>query len=61
MSTKEIALKSIQELPDAATWLDIEERIRFIAGVEQGLEDIQQGRTHSHEDVLNLVETWLTE
>ena len=31
MSTKEIAIRSIQELPEDATWDDVQERINFIA------------------------------
>ena len=32
MTTKEIAIRSIQELPEDATWEDILERINFVAG-----------------------------
>jgi predicted transcriptional regulator len=51
MTGKEIAIKTIQELPDSATWADIEERIRFLAGIDKGLADIKAGRTISHEQV----------
>jgi len=37
MRIKEIAIKSIQELPEDSTWEDIQERINFIAGVGKGL------------------------
>ena len=31
MTTKQIAIQTIQELPDNATWDEIQERIRFVA------------------------------
>jgi len=51
MTTKRIAVKSIAELPDSATWKDIEERVGFLATVDRGLEDIRQGKLIPHEEV----------
>ena len=34
MTTKDIAINSLRELPENATWEDIQERINFIAAVE---------------------------
>ena len=51
MSTKEIALASIQELPDTATWEEIEERVRFLAAIETGRQDIRDGKVVPHEEV----------
>ena len=31
MTSKDLAIKTIQEFPDSATWEDIEERVRFLA------------------------------
>ena len=39
MTTKDIAIKTIQGLPDNASWSDIEERIRFLAAIDKGLEE----------------------
>jgi hypothetical protein len=44
MSQKEIAINTIQGLPDSATWADIEERIRFLAGIDRGRADTKAGR-----------------
>ena len=60
MSTKEIALASIQGLPDSATWEDIEERIRFLAAIEKGRKDIREGKVVPHEDVRNQLDRWLS-
>jgi predicted transcriptional regulator len=51
MTSKDIAIKTIQELPDSATWEDIEERVRFLAAIDKGLTDIKAGRVVPHEEV----------
>ncbi len=60
MTTKEIAVKSIAELPDSVTWEDIEERVRFMAAVDRGLEDIKQDKLIPHEEVKASLEKWLS-
>lgn len=60
MTTKQIALKSIDELPETATWSDIEERIQFLAAIEKGLEDIREGRVVPDEEVKASLESWLS-
>ena len=60
MSTKDLAIKTIQELPDSASWTDIEDRIRFLAAIDKGLEDIKSGKTIPHEEVKESLKRWLT-
>ena len=60
MTTKEMAVKSIGELPDAATWRDIEERIQFLAALDKGLDDIRHGKLIPHEEVKATLEQWLS-
>ena len=60
MTTKEIAIQKIRELPDSATWEDIEERVRFVAAVEKGSEQIKEGRTIPHDQVKKNLESWLS-
>lgn len=60
MTTKEIAVKSIGGLPDSATWEDIEERVRFLAAVDKGLDDIRQGKLIPHEEVKASLGKWLS-
>ena len=60
MTTKEIAVKSIAELPDSTTWEDIEERVRFLAAVDRGLEDIRRGKLIPHEEVKASLAEWLS-
>lgn len=60
MTVKEIAIKSIKELPDDATWEDIRERINFMAGVRKGLRELDQGRGVSHEKIREEFRGWLS-
>ena len=43
MSTKELAMETIMGLPDDATWREIEARIRLLAEVNTGCEELQRG------------------
>ena len=61
MTTKEIAIKSINDLPETATWADIEARVQFLAAIETGLNDILEGRVIPHDDVKASLEKWLSE
>ncbi len=60
MTTKEIAIRSIKELPENATWEDIQERINFIAGVRKGLRELDEGKGIDHERVLEEFKEWLS-
>jgi len=61
MTSKEIAIKTIRELPDSATWADIEERIRFLGSIDRGLADIKAGRVIPHDEVKESLKKWLSE
>ena len=60
MTTKEIAIRSIKELPENATWEDIQERINFIAGVRKGLRELDEGKGIDHERVREDFKEWLS-
>ena len=60
MSTKELALNTIQELPDDASFNEIEERIRVLAAIEKGREDVRAGNVVPHEEVRDLLKEWTT-
>jgi len=59
MMGKDMPIKTIQELPDSATWEDIEERVRFLSGIDKGLADIKAGKVVAHEDVKESLKQWL--
>lgn len=59
MTTKEVAIKSIQELPEEATWEDIQERINFVVGVRKGLRELDEGKGIRHERIREEFSEWL--
>ena len=61
MSTKEIAIRSLQELPEDATWEDVQERINFVAGVRKGLRELDEGKGIPHDRVREEFAEWLTD
>jgi predicted transcriptional regulator len=61
MTTKEIALKTIEQLPDNASWEDVQERINFVAGVRKGLRELDEGKGIPHEKVKEEFAEWLAE
>jgi len=60
MTTKEAAVKSIQELPEDATWEDIQERINFVAGVRKGLRELNEGKGLPHEQIREEFREWIS-
>lgn len=59
MTTKEIALKTIEQLPESASWEDIQERINFIVGVRKGLSELDEGQGIPHDKVKEEFAEWL--
>jgi predicted transcriptional regulator len=60
VSTKEIAIQTIQTLPEDASWEDIQERINFVAGVRKGLRELDEGKGIPHDRVREEFAEWLT-
>ena len=60
MTAKEKAIKTLQELSDTVSWADIEERIRFLAAIERGMDDIKAGRVVPHQEVKESLKQWLS-
>jgi len=61
MTTKEIAIHTIDELPDDATWDDVQERINFVVGVRKGLRELDEGKGIPHDRVREEFAQWLTD
>lgn len=60
MSTKELAMETIKDLPEDACWGEIEERIHFMAGIEAAREDVRRGAVVPHEEVRDLLAEWIS-
>ncbi len=52
MTSKEITLQTIEQLPEDASWEDIQERINFAAAVRKGLHELDEGKGISHEKII---------
>ena len=61
MTSKQIALKTIEQLPETASWEDIQERINFVAGVRKGLNELDTGQGIAHDRVREEFAEWLTD
>jgi hypothetical protein len=61
MTTKEIAIRTIQELPDDASWEDVQERINFVVGVRKGLGELDEGKGIPHDQAKEEFAEWLTD
>jgi predicted transcriptional regulator len=60
MTTKDIAIHTIEELPEDATWDDVQERINFVVGVRKGLRELDEGKGIPHDRVREEFAQWLT-
>ena len=56
---KQQALKAIKSMPDESTIDDIIERLHFIAQVDAGIRDADEGRILTNEEVKKRVVKWL--
>jgi predicted transcriptional regulator len=50
-AAKERILKAVEELPDNATLDEAIEKLCFLAKVERGLQQANEGKTISHDEV----------
>jgi predicted transcriptional regulator len=51
MTVKEMAITTIQQLPDDAAWEDIRERVNFVAAVRKGLREVEEGKVIPHDKI----------
>ncbi|MEI7983748.1 MAG: hypothetical protein WCI71_19020 [Bacteroidota bacterium] len=60
MLTKEAIRKTIDKLPDKVLSIDeVVERLILLDKVEQGLQDMKDGKVHTTEAVRKKLERWL--
>ena len=59
MATKAEFMKALEELPEDATIDDAVERLTFMLAVEHGLAQADAGELIDHEEIVQLVKTWL--
>jgi hypothetical protein len=61
MSNREIVLDLVNRLPEETSLHEIAREIEFIAGVNEGFEEIQSGHGVPIKDLRNLMQTWIAE
>ena len=59
MTEKEIVLETIRALPDDCSVEEIAERIKFIAAVQMGLDQLDRGEAVPHDEVKKQLASWL--
>jgi hypothetical protein len=60
MSDKQLALDSIERLPENASLEVIAERVEFLAAIRKGLDQIERDETIPHDEVKRQLATWLS-
>lgn len=59
VSNKQVALQMIERMPDDASLEEIMYQLYFSERVERGLEELEEGKTVSHEEVKRSLAKWL--
>lgn len=60
LSAKQASLKLIKQLEDDVTYEDSMYELNLLQKIEQGLQDVEAGRTTPHEEVKKEFKKWLT-
>ena len=58
MSSKEIVKELLDKLPEEASLIEIAQEIEFVAGVRQGLADLDAGHTRTAEQLRAKLRSW---
>ena len=59
MSTKQIVQDLLQKLPENVSLHEVAEEIEFVAGVRQGLAEIERGEPIRIEDIERELPSWV--
>ena len=59
MTTKELVIEAIKDLPDDAPIADAMEKLLFLAKIERGIQQADSGQTLSHDEVKQRMSKWL--
>jgi predicted transcriptional regulator len=59
MTTKDLVIESVKNMPDDAVIEDAMERLLVIAKIERGIEQADSGQTIPHDEVKKRLSKWL--
>jgi predicted transcriptional regulator len=60
MTDKQAVMDALGRLPEGASLEEITEELNIMASIRRGRADVAAGRSKSHEEVEQLVESWAT-
>jgi predicted transcriptional regulator len=60
LSAKQEVMDLLKDLPDSSTLEEIQHCLYVRQKIQRGIEDIDEGRASSHEEVEKRMEKWLT-
>lgn len=60
MTEKEMVLETVRALPDNCSLDEIAERIRFMAAVQKGLDQLDRAESIPHDEIKKQLASWLT-
>jgi len=60
MSQKELALQALSRLPETCSFEEMVEKLRFLAGIQVGLDELDQGVGIDHQEVKKKLASWLS-
>ncbi len=60
MTDKQAVLDALERLPENASLDEITEELRIMAAVRRGRADVAAGRTKTHQEAQDLLESWAT-
>lgn len=55
-----MAIDTIKNMPDGATWEDVKERIEFVTGIRKALNELDEGKGIPHDQVEKESSSWIT-
>jgi hypothetical protein len=61
MSNRELVIDLVNKLPENTPLEDIAKQIRFVAGVNEALEESKRGEGYSLEEVEAMIKKWASE
>ena len=60
MSDKELVLDAVQKMPQQASLAEILDELALMASVKEGLAQSERGEGVSHEEVVKMLDQWIT-
>lgn len=61
MKDKQVAIQTINKLPEDASMEEIAEELQILAAIRKGKADVKAGRVKPHAQVERMFEAWISE